>query len=108
MIDTWDACLSRLQRDRSLLEPKQLRQRMEVLDHLESHPAWGAAQGGDADPAWPAGVVGRLGNLCAALEAANHRVYTQIREAIQRGRGPRSLLQWAEAVRPTGDTKRPS
>ena len=40
MRDTWDAWLSRLERDSSLLEPKRLRQRMEVLDHLESHPAW--------------------------------------------------------------------
>jgi hypothetical protein len=80
---------------------------MEVLDHLESHPAWGAAQGGDADTAWPPGLVGRLGNLCAALEAANHRVYTSIREAIQGGCGPRSLLQWAEAVCPGEDTQHP-
>ena len=107
MIDTWNAWLNRLEGDCSLLEPKRLRQRMEVLDYLETHPAWGAAQSGDAAPDWPAGLVGRLSSLCATLEAANQRVYASIREAIQRGSGPRSLLEWAEAVCPADDIQHP-
>lgn len=41
------------------------------------------------------------------LEVANQRVYVWIRESIQRGSGPRSLLQWAEAVCPAGDIQHP-
>lgn len=107
MIDTWDAWLCRLESDRSLLEPERLRQRMKVLDGLESHPAWGAAQGGNVESACPAGLVGRLSRLCAALDAANQRVYDSIREAIQRGSGPRSLLHWAPAICPAREIQGP-
>jgi len=103
VIETWDAWISRLEGDRSLLEPERLRQRMDVLDPLETHPAWGAAQGGDADPAWPVELVGRLSSLRAALEAANQRVYASTRDAVQRGTGAQSLLEWAAAGSPADD-----
>lgn len=105
MTDTWDGWISGLERDHSLLEPNRLRQRIEVLDRLESHPTWGAGRGGGADPRLSTELHDRMGLLCADLEAANQRVYAAIREAIQQGNGAQSLLEWAAAVGPVDDVR---
>jgi hypothetical protein len=105
--DTWDGWISGLERDHSLLEPSRLRQRIEVLDRLESHPNLGTGQGCGADPRLPTGFHDRIGLLCADLESANQRVYASIREAIQRGNGAQSLLEWAAAVGPGNDERHP-
>ena len=105
MTETWDAWISGLERDWSLLEPDRLRQRIEVLDRLETLPAWGAPQGSDADSGPSAELHARIGLLCADLEAANQQVYAEIRDAIQRGNGAHSLLEWAAAVSPADDIR---
>jgi hypothetical protein len=100
--DTWDGWISGLERDHALLEPNQLRRRIEVLDRLETHPAWRADEGSDTSPGLSAEIRTRISRLCADLEGANQRVYASIREAIQRGNGAQSLLEWAAAVGPAG------
>lgn len=104
MTDTCDRWISSLERDQSLLEPNRLRQRIEVLDRLEAHPAWA---GSDASSGLSAEIRTRISQLCADLEAANQRVYASIREAIQRGNGAQSLLEWAAAVGPGNDLRHP-
>jgi hypothetical protein len=104
MTDTWDGWISSLERDHSLLKPNRLRQRIEVLDRLEAHPAWA---GSDASSGLSAEIRTRISRLCADLEAVNQRVYASIREAIQRGNGAQSLLEWAPAVGPGNDARHP-
>lgn len=87
MIEALSVLIDDLERAPSLLEPEQLRQRMDALDRLESHLAWAPSEHRD-----------RIRRLCDGLEEANQRLYQSIRRDIQRGRGAERLLEWARAV----------
>lgn len=98
MIEALHALISELQRDHSLFEPNRLRQRIDALDRLENYLSYVPPQGRDAEPVLRAELHGKIGTLCADLEAANQQLYQSIRQEIQRGAGAKKLLEWAPAV----------
>lgn len=87
MIETLHAWMGALERDRSLLEPERLRQRLDVLDRLENYLV-GA----------PREYQERIRTLSAELEEANQRLYRSIRQEIRRGAGAEKLFEWARAA----------
>lgn len=81
-----------IEQDRSLDAPERLRARIAALDRLD---AWLADEAASADAA-----AARAQALHARLEAANRRLYDDIRAAIRRGAGREALLCWAGALAP--------
>src|ERR1700756_4248005 len=78
--------IGELEQDRSLYEPRHLRQRFEALDDLDAYLADGQ----------PIGIAlhHRARALYAELESVNFRLYEAIRRDIQRGAGAGRLLEW--------------
>jgi Methyltransferase domain len=78
--------IGELEQDRSLDEPRHLRQRFEALDDLDAYLADGQ----------PIGIAlhHRARALYAELESVNFRLYEAIRRDIQRGAGAGRLLEW--------------
>jgi hypothetical protein len=75
-----------LERDRSLEEPRHLRQRIEALDDLDAYLP-------DGQPIGTA-LHHRARAVYAELESVNLRLYGAIRRDIQRGAGASRLLEW--------------
>jgi hypothetical protein len=78
--------IEELERDRSLEEPRHLRQRIEALDDLDAYLPDGQRIG--------TALHHRARVLYAELESVNFRLYGAIRRDIQRGAGASSLLEW--------------
>lgn len=78
--------IGELEQDRSLDEPRHLRQRFEALDDLDAYLA-------DEQPIGIA-LHHRARALYAELESINFRLYEAIRRDIQRGAGAGRLLEW--------------
>jgi 16S rRNA G966 N2-methylase RsmD len=78
--------IGELEQDRSLDEPRYLRQRFEALDELDTYLSDGQ----------PIGTVlhRRARAIYAEVESVNFRLYEAIRRDIQRGAGGGSLLEW--------------
>ena len=93
MTDALQRLVLQLENDPSLVEPNQLRQRLEALDRLDAYfphiPQ--AALGTESSEG---GLYRRASAICARLEAANCEFYEAIRSEIQRGSRPDSLLRW--------------
>lgn len=83
-----DSLLGEWERDRSLREPKRLRQRIELLDRLE---------GFDPAIASNSDLRDRFESLRTALESINQHCYRTIRDAIRQGSGRRALQAWLPA-----------
>ncbi len=82
-----------LEDDPSLMEPGEVRRRIEALDQLDTYFGdYGAAQIPD--------VQARARALCQRLEAANSAVYETIRARVRDGAGAAELLRWFK--RPEG------
>jgi hypothetical protein len=75
-----------LEQDRSLGEPRHLRQRIEALDELDAYLADGQLIG--------TALHHRARAICAELESVNLRLYRAIRRDVQRGAGGGRLLEW--------------
>src|SRR5712672_4678761 len=75
-----------LEQDRSLDEPRHLRQRTEALDALDAYLPDGQTIG--------TALHHRLRTVYAQLESVNLKLYQSIRREIQRGAGRGSLLEW--------------
>jgi hypothetical protein len=75
-----------LEQDRSLDEPRHLRQRIEALDDLDAYLP-------DGQPIGPT-LHHRARAIYAELESVNFRLYEAIRRDIQRGGGAGRLLEW--------------
>jgi hypothetical protein len=75
-----------LEQDRSLHEPRYLRQRVEALDDLDAYLS-------DGQPIGTA-LHRRARAIYAEVESVNFRLYEAIRRDIQRGAGGGSLLEW--------------
>jgi hypothetical protein len=75
-----------LEQDRSLGEPRHLRQRIEALDALDAYLADGQLIG--------TALHHRARAICAELESVNLRLYRAIRRDVQRGAGGGRLLEW--------------
>jgi Methyltransferase domain len=95
LIDALQHLVEHLENEPSLIEPNQLRQRLEALDRLDAH---------FPDAYFPdtlSPVVGVEGGLYqrarairARLEAVNCELYEAIRCEIRRGSRPDTLLRW--------------
>jgi hypothetical protein len=85
--------ISELEQDRSLDEPHRLRRRIEVLDHLDACLADGQVSA-DAPESIGAALYQQAKAICAKLESANFKLYQAIRNDIQRGAGPDTMLRW--------------
>lgn len=93
MIDALQHFVEQLDNDPSLIEPNQLRRRLEALDRLD------AAFPDGSQPV--AGVKADLYRYarasCARLEAVNGELYEAIRCEIRRGVRPDTLLRWVHS-----------
>jgi hypothetical protein len=78
--------IGELEQDRSLHEPRHLRQRFEALDALDTYLSDGQSIG--------RALHSRARAIYAELESANFRLYEAIRRDIQRGAGGARLLEW--------------
>jgi hypothetical protein len=78
--------IGELEQDRSLDEPRHLRQRIEALDDLDAYLP-------DGQPIGTA-LHHRARAISAELESVNFRLYEAIRRDIQRGAGGGRLLEW--------------
>src|SRR5258708_29248411 len=87
--------LAGLEADSSLFEPGRLRERLDVLDDLDT-------VFGDFDSeAFKKETNGRIHHQAKAirnlLEAVNAELYQAIRSEIMHGAQPHTLLQWSQA-----------
>ena len=80
--------------DPLLFAPDQLLRRIEALDLVDRYLPEGCLPGAP-DTVEAAQMRQRLNSLRASIEAANDRVYQDIRAQIRRGDQPESLLRWA-------------
>src|SRR3984893_4171599 len=78
--------IGELEQERSLDEPRHLRQRIEALDELDAYLP-------DGQPIGTA-LHHRARAIYAELESVNFRLYEAIRRDIQRGAGGGGLLEW--------------
>lgn len=91
-ISTLQTLLETLEQDDSLRRPEQLRQRIEVLDRIETYLIHGQHQEGE-----DAALHRRAQAMCADLEATNRELYQSIRRKIQQGSGAGTLFEWVNA-----------
>ena len=78
-----------LEQDRSLEEPRLLRQRIEALDDLEVY-----LPDGPAGQPIATTLLHRARAIYSRLQSVNLSLYKSIRRDIQRGAGRASLLEW--------------
>jgi hypothetical protein len=93
LIDALQRLVAQLENELSLLEPNQLRQRMEALDRLDAnfpdtHQMVFGADSGEAR------LYRQARAIYGRLEAVNGELYRSIRYEIQRGVRPDTPLQW--------------
>jgi hypothetical protein len=98
--------ISDLEQDRSLREPDRLRERSEVLDHLENWRLCGLPS--HLEPAVEAELRDRIEALCVDLESIDAQLYQSLRKDIReggtrRGAGACRLLELANADGPDRD-----
>ncbi|WP_433970006.1 class I SAM-dependent methyltransferase [Tunturiibacter gelidiferens] len=95
-----------LENEPSLLEPGQLRQRLEALDRLDAYlpdiPQTDFGTGPN-----DAGLYRRARAICGRLEAVNSELYEAIRCEIQRGERPETLLRWIDSSSVVEEAARP-
>jgi hypothetical protein len=97
LMDGLHRLVGQLDNESSLLEPNQLRQRLEALDRLDAYfpdtpqPVVGVE-------AVAAGLYRRARAIYTRLEAVNCQLYEAIRCEIQRGVRPDRLLQWVHSL----------
>ncbi len=90
-----------LDKERSLLEPGRLRERLQALDRLDAYFSDGVEAGSYAE-AGAAELYRNVRKIRERLEAANCEVYDAIRGEIQRGGRPESLTQWVRGSEEIG------
>lgn len=91
LIDALQQLVEQLDNERSLIEPTQLRQRLEGLDRLD------AFFPDTSEPVVETGLYRRAKAIGARLEAVNCELYEAIRCEIRRGCRPDALLQWVNS-----------
>jgi hypothetical protein len=95
-MDASERLVWQLENEPLLLEPNQLRRRLEALDRLDAYfpdipqPVFGAESAA-------AELYRRARAVCARLEAVNYELYEAIRCEIQRGERPETLLRWIDS-----------
>ena len=94
--------LTGLEADSSLVEPKQLRERLDALDDLDR--GFGDLDSEASGEETNGLIHHRAKAIRTRLEAVNQELYRAIRSDIRRGSQPHTLLQWIEALA-SGDEK---
>lgn len=92
--------VAELEQDVSLYEPDQLRQRLEALDRIETCLFHMPRPQDEAEIAEQSVLQRRVEVISERMEAANHRLYQDIRAEIRRGHGAKHLLEWAKFYDP--------
>jgi Methyltransferase domain len=87
--------VEQLDNEPSLLEPNQIRLRLEALDRLDTYFPNTPESSAESNTA---GLYGRVRDWYARLEAANSALYLAMRSEIQSGARPESLLRWVHAA----------
>jgi hypothetical protein len=87
--------VTRLEADLSLLEPKQLRERLNILDDLDT--AFGDFESEAFKKDTNGGIHHRAEAIRTRLEAVNAELYRSIRSEMMHGAQPHALLQWIQA-----------
>jgi Methyltransferase domain len=93
LTDALELLVMQLESESSLVEPNQLRQRMEALDRLEAYFPYVPQTEFGTESVEP-GFYPRARAISARLEAVNRELYEAIRCEIQRGTRPETLLRW--------------
>ena len=93
LTDALQRLVVQLENEPSLVEPNQLRQRLEALDRLDAYFPYTPQAAFGAESIEP-GLYRRARAICARLEAVNCELYEVIRCEIQRGSRPDTLLRW--------------
>ncbi len=88
-----EALIQELEQDRSLAEPRRMRERLDALDRVEAHLLGAQGAHGDIESPKARQLRDRAGALCAKLERVNRKVCQAIRREIQRGGTPDWLLE---------------
>jgi hypothetical protein len=96
LIDALQRLVGQLDNETLLLEPNQLRQRLEALDLLDAYFPDSPQPGSDAESN-TARLHRRARALYARLETVNRELYEAVRSEIQRGERPDTLLRWARS-----------
>jgi hypothetical protein len=78
--------IEELEQDRSLNEPRNLRQRAKALDDLDANLGYGQHI--------RTAIHQRASAIYAELESVNFKLFQAIRQDIQRGSAGRSVLEW--------------
>ena len=98
--------LTRLEADLSLLAPKQLRERLNILDDLDT--AFGDLDSKALKKDTNGGIHHRAKAIRTQLEAVNEDLYQSIRSEMKQGAQPHALLQWIETSASRGEKEIPA
>ena len=97
MIDALQRLVWQLENETLLLEPNQLRQRLEALDLLDAHLSDAFQSASDTQSSMTE-LHRRAKAIHARLEAVNCELYRAIRNEIQSGNRPDALLGWVRSL----------
>jgi len=96
LTDALQHLVTQFESEPSLIEPNQLRQRLEALDRLDTYFSYALATASGAAAIKPQ-LYRRARAISARLESANRDVYHSIRSEIRRGPSPDTLLRWVHS-----------
>lgn len=99
LTDALQCLVVQLDNEPSLIEPNQLRKRLEALHRLDAYFPYAPHTVFGAESIEPE-LYRRVEAICARLEAVNRQQYAAIRSEIRRRSRPDSLLRW---VHPSPD-----
>jgi hypothetical protein len=105
--DALERLVVQLENEPSLVEPNQLRQRLEALDRLDSHLTCNYQGASGAESIQPE-LYPRARAICVRLEAANRELYEIIRSEIKSGSRADSLLRWVSLSSTIDDESNPA
>jgi hypothetical protein len=98
--------LTRLEADLSLLETKQLRERLNILDDLDT--AFGNFDSEAFKKDTNGGIHHRAEAIRTQLEAVNADLYQSNRSEMKHGAPPHALLQWIQTSASRGEKEIPA
>jgi hypothetical protein len=113
VIDAFERLVEQFNEEETLLlQPNQLRQRLEALDLLDAHFPDASfpdtPQAISSTESNASGLHRRARAICARLEAVNCELYAAIRSEIQRGGPPHTLLRWPSSSADMEDVAGPA
>lgn len=101
MTDALQRLVEQFENDLSLVEPDQLRRRLEALDRIDAYLPCSNAHAAFAAAGIEPELQRRAKAICARLEATNGALYESIRGEIQQACQPDALLRWVHLFLPS-------